>query len=346
MAYSEETHVVVVGKPVEAITGWKAAPSQQPQQSSSPDPQHGQACEVASYGLLLTLLVRPSPDPVALWPDPVTPAMDPVALARLPLLAGATTVAIERRRRWWISGIRGEREVVALVDRACGCGSGADGRGGLQWLDGRPGACSDRIRASRAEPAPPPWIQRYRAKRHGRATRTRRGWAAVAAEVSEVRQRETPPATPGVQLGDRGGFGSHGSWAPPPLGEPAAVTGLAVSGRGPWLSGYGWPTPSGAMAGCSSRTATGGGQVRHAVSANPNLSDMDVPMPVKGGAVALHLLKVTTVVGAIKAVVADTDMGNCMQPLGDSQRMRGLSSGEGTGGGERLPGARKSKTML
>ena len=87
---------------------------------------------VAGYGLLLTLLVRPSPDPVALWPDPVTPAMDPVALARLPLLAGATTVAIERRRRWWISGIRGEREVVALVDRACGCGSGADGRGGLQ----------------------------------------------------------------------------------------------------------------------------------------------------------------------------------------------------------------------
>jgi hypothetical protein len=80
--------------------------------------------------------------------------------------------------------------------------------------------------------------------------------------------------------------------------------------------------------------------------ANPDLSDMDAPMPVKGGAVALHLLKVTTVVGAVRAVVADNDMGNCMQPLGDSRRMRGLGSGEGTGGPERLPGARKFETRL
>jgi hypothetical protein len=41
---------------------------------------------------------------------------------------------------------------------------------------------------------------------------------------------------------------------------------------------------------------------------------MDAPMSVKGGAITLHLVKVTTVVGAIGAVVADNDMGNCMQP--------------------------------
>jgi hypothetical protein len=61
---------------------------------------------------------------------------------------------------------------------------------------------------------------------------------------------------------------------------------------------------------------------------------MDAPMSVKGGAVTLHLIKVTTVVGAIGAVVADNDMGNYMQPLRDSRRMRGLGSGEGTGGPE------------
>jgi hypothetical protein len=73
---------------------------------------------------------------------------------------------------------------------------------------------------------------------------------------------------------------------------------------------------------------------------------MDAPMPFKGGAVALHLLKVTTVVGAVGAVVADNDMGNCMQPLGDSRRMRGLGSGEGIGGLKRLQGARKYETWL
>lgn len=35
----------------------------------------------SGYGLLPMLLEQPSPDPVALWPDPVTPAIDLMVLA-------------------------------------------------------------------------------------------------------------------------------------------------------------------------------------------------------------------------------------------------------------------------
>ena len=62
-------------------------------------------------GLLLALLERPSLDPVALWPNPMTPAIDLIALARLQLLAVAA-VAMESQGHWWVSDARGGRVVV------------------------------------------------------------------------------------------------------------------------------------------------------------------------------------------------------------------------------------------